>query len=168
MSNCSCQKAQRLIIFLTFFHLHLNNLKPCSAPRLHTEGSLDVGCVQAKVDRPLPYSALLGLLSWSPSLQLWGPQGQRDPPPALRIPSRVEPWVFPLGLSHLLRVPTSELARPWPPPWIRDMRPVQGGLGGIKTQPLLLYHILSASGCEKVLENFVLGEEKESEGVPFF
>lgn len=46
------------------------------------------------------------------------------------------------------------------------MRPVQGGL--IKTQPLLLYHILSASHCEKVLENFVLGEEKESEAVPFF
>ena len=36
------------------------------------------------------------------SLQLWGLQGQEDPPPALRIPPRVEPWVFPSPSVSLL------------------------------------------------------------------
>lgn len=48
------------------------------------------------------------------------------------------------------------------------MHPVQGGLGGIKTQSLLLYHIPHVFRCKKVLGNFMLGEEKESEDVPFF
>lgn len=45
---------------------------------------------------------------------------------------------------------------------------MHGGLGGAKTQPLSLCRILSASHSEEALENFTLGEEKESEGVPFF